>query len=69
MKVLKATTTKKNQLQGIYKNNAELKFIQDANNNWVVNDAVLFDSDFEEIKTQLQALPQIDFEPKPTPTL
>jgi hypothetical protein len=64
MKVLKATATKKNQLQGIYKNGAELKFIQDANNNWVVNDAVLFNSDFEEIKEQLQALPLIDFEPK-----
>ena len=64
MKVLKATLYKKNKLEGIYKNNAELKFIQDANNNWVVNDAVLFDSDFEEIKHQLELLPLIDYEPK-----
>jgi len=69
MKVLKATTTKKNQLQGIYKNGAELKFIQDANNNWVVNDAVLFNSDFEEIKTQLQALPLIDYLPIENPII
>jgi hypothetical protein len=69
MIVLKATTTKKNQLQGIYKNGAELKFIQDANNNWVVNDVVLFDSDFEEIKTQLQALPLIDYLPIENPTI
>jgi hypothetical protein len=63
MKVLKATTAKKTALEGIYKNGAQLQFIQDANNNWVVNDAVLFDSDFEEIKTQLQALPLIDYLP------
>jgi len=64
MKVLKATLYKKNKLEGIYKNGAELKFIQDANNNWVVNDSVLFDSDFEEIKTQLELFPLIDYEPK-----
>jgi len=64
MKVLKATTTKKNQLQGIYNNGAYLQFIQDANNNWVVNDAVLLDNNFEEIKEQLEELPIIDFQPK-----
>jgi hypothetical protein len=69
MKVLKATLAQKKLLEGTYKNGAVLQFIQDANNNWVVNDAVLFDSDFEEIKTQLQALPQIDYEPKPTQTI
>jgi len=64
MKVLKATLYKKNKLEGIYKNGAELKFIKDANNNYVVNDAVLNDPDFIEIKDQLELLPLIDYEPK-----
>ena len=63
MKVLKATVTKKNSLEGIY-NSVELKFIQDINNNWVVNDSVLNDDNFIEIREQLQDLPLIDFEPK-----
>ena len=69
MKVLKTTLSQKKALEGIYKNGAELKFIQDAKNNWVVNDAVLFDSDFEEIKTKLQALPLIDYLPIENPTI
>ena len=64
MKVLKATLYKKNKLEGIYKNGAVLQFIQDVNNNWVVNDAVLFDEEFAEIREQLEALQLIDFEPK-----
>lgn len=64
MKVLKATLYKKNKLEGTYKNGSVLQFIQDANNNWVVNDSVLFDEEFAEIKEQLEALPLIDFEPK-----
>jgi hypothetical protein len=64
MKVLKATLYKKNKLEGIYKNGSVLQFIKDANNNYVVNDAVLFDPDFEEIKDQLELLPLIDYEPK-----
>jgi hypothetical protein len=69
MKVLKATLYKKNKLEGIYKNGSVLQFIKDANNNYVVNDAVLFDSDFEEIKNQLEALPLIDYLPIQNPTI
>ena len=63
MIVLKATATKKNSLEGIY-NNVELKFIQDINDNWVVNDSVLTDDNFIEIREQLNALPKIEFTPK-----
>jgi hypothetical protein len=63
MIVLKATATKKNSLEGIY-NNAELKFIQDINDNWVVNDSVLTDDNFLEIREQLNALSKIEFTPK-----
>lgn len=64
MKVLKATIAKKTALEGIYKNGAILQFIQDANNNCIVNDAVLTDINFAEIKEQLQALPLIEFQPR-----
>ena len=64
MKVLKATLAQKIALEGIYLNGAELKFIQDLNNNWVVNDSVINDNDFNEIKEQLQSLPLIDYNPK-----
>ena len=40
---------------------AELRFVQDANNNWVVNEAVLTDDNFIEIRAQLDALPRIDY--------
>lgn len=63
MKVLKANIEQKKALEGTYKNGALLQFIKDTNNNWVVNDAVLCDDDFEEIKEQLQSLPLIDFQP------
>jgi hypothetical protein len=63
MIVLKATATKKNSLEGIY-NNAELKFIQDINDNWVVNDSVLTDDNFLEIREQLNALSKIEYTPK-----
>lgn len=64
MKVLKATLAQKTALEGTYKNGAVLQFIQDSNNYWVVNDAILNDEDFSEIKDQLEKLPLIDFEPK-----
>lgn len=66
MKVLKATLSQKQALEGTYLNGAVLQFIQDKNNNWVVNTAVLLDSNFSEIQSQLSELEEIDFEPKQT---
>jgi hypothetical protein len=63
MQVLKATATQKNNLEGIY-GQAELRFVQDANNNWVVNESVLEDKNFAEIKEQLLVLTKIDYKPK-----
>ena len=60
MKVLKATLTQKNNLEGVY-GLAELRFVQDANNNWVVNEAVLTDDNFIEIREKLLALTQIEY--------
>ena len=64
MKVLKATFEQKQALEGTYLNNCVLKFVEDANGNWVVNTKVIENGQFLEIRTQLQALPLIDYEPK-----
>ena len=65
MIVLKATLAQKQKLEGFYKNEAQLQFIEDGNKNWVVNLEVLNDNNFAEIKEQLSKLTQIEFiEPK-----
>lgn len=64
MKVLKATLAQKQALEGTYLNGAVLEFVEDKNGNWVVNTKVIENGQFLEIRTQLQALPLIDFEPK-----
>lgn len=64
MKVLKATLKQKNALEGFYEEGYELRFIEDANGNWVVNDKVVNNGHFLSIREQLQALPLIDYVPK-----
>lgn len=64
MKVLKATLKQKKALEGFYEEGYELKFIEDANGNWVVNDKVVNNGHFLSIREQLQALPLIDYVPK-----
>jgi hypothetical protein len=64
-KVLKATDFQKAALEGNYPNNTGLRFTKDANNNWIVGLNVIEAPEFAEIKTQLQALEQIDYNPIP----
>jgi hypothetical protein len=66
MKVLKATLAQKQALEGTYLNGAVLQFVEDANGNWVVNQSVLNDANFDSIHEQLSTLPLIDFQPKET---
>jgi hypothetical protein len=63
IKVLKANFFIKNLLEGTYKNGAELKFVMDENRNYVVNNNVINDPNFEEIKTELEQLPLIEYIP------
>lgn len=64
MKVIKATLKQKTALEGFYEDGYELRFIEDANGNWVVNDKVVTNGHFLSIREQLQALPLIDYVPK-----
>lgn len=66
IKVLVATQAQKEALEGFYEDGYELRFIQDAQNRWVVNDKVITNGHFLSIREQLEALPIIDFQPKIT---
>jgi len=61
MNVLKATDEQKQQLEGFYANGAYLQFIKDAFYNNVVNDAVLYDDNFLDIREILYSLPIIEY--------
>ena len=63
MKVLKATQEQKENIEGVYSNECEIKFIIDLNNNWIVGTSVLTDTNFESIRKQLLELEEIDFNP------
>jgi hypothetical protein len=64
MEVLLATEEQKKQLEGTYENGAILQFVQDFDNNWVVNDNVLNDENYKSIFDQLKELNRIPFIPK-----
>jgi hypothetical protein len=64
MKVLKATLAQKEALEGLYEEGYELRFIEDAKGNWVVNDKVVNNGHFLSIREQLQSLPLIDYQEK-----
>jgi hypothetical protein len=65
MKVLKATKTQYNSLNGYENGLSKLEFAKDGNDNWIVGMEVLEDENFAEIRPQLNELTQIEFiEPK-----
>jgi hypothetical protein len=61
MKVLKATKTQYNSLNGYENGLSKLEFAKDVNDNWIVGLEVLEDNNFAEIKEQLSKLTQIEF--------
>ena len=65
MIVLKATQAQYDALEGYQNGNNLLKFAKDGNDNWIVGIAVLTNSAFSEIHTQLNNLEQIEYVPVP----
>jgi hypothetical protein len=63
MKVLKATQTQYNSLNGFQKGVSRLEFFKDKNDNWVVGLQVLEDLDFAAIYSDLERLEQIEYAP------
>jgi hypothetical protein len=67
MKVGKLTIKQKNQIAGqLYADDSYFNPIQDKNNNWVISTQEIDDCVVEEF-LWVKKLPQIDFEPKPSP--
>jgi hypothetical protein len=67
MKVLKATQTQYEALNGYTIKASQLLFIKDKFNNWIVGKEVLNDPNFEEIQNELSQLKEINYEPTPEP--
>jgi hypothetical protein len=63
MIVLKATQAQFDALDGYRNGDNLLKFVKDANDNWIVGTAVLNDSAFATIHDQLNELEQITYVP------
>jgi hypothetical protein len=67
MKVGKLTIKQKNQIAGqLYADDSYFNPIQDKNNNWVISTQEIDECIAQEF-IWVKELPQIDFEPKPTP--
>lgn len=66
MRVLKATQSQYEALNGYTHKASELLFSKDKFDNWIVGKEVLSDVNFLEIKPQLLELTEIDFVPKET---
>lgn len=64
MTVLAATQNQYNALNGYRNRNSVLQFVKDADNNWIVGKQVLTDEAFVAIRPQLEALEEIDHNPK-----
>lgn len=62
MKVLKATINQKKTIESLTNHPNVIRFILDADNNWIVNKEVLDDSKFSHI-ADLQNLIEIDYNP------
>jgi hypothetical protein len=67
MKVGKLTIKQKNQIAGqLYADDSYFNPIQDLNNNWVISTQEIEECVVDEFMW-VKDLPQIDFEPKPSP--
>ena len=64
MKVLKATETQYNELNGYTNGLYSLIFIKDADENWITSERLLTDINFQEIWNSLSELEIINYKPK-----
>lgn len=68
MKVLKATPEQKEAIESQTSGSHLIRFVLDANGNWIVGKKVLNDLKFRNI-LELQNLAEIEYQPQPTPDL
>ena len=63
MTVLKATTEQKNSFEQFRNGNWAIKFIKDADGNWIIGKSILDNNKYESIKPQLEQLEEIPYNP------
>ena len=63
MTVLKATTEEKNSLEQFRNGNWAIKFIQDADGNWIIGQSILENNKYTDVKSELEALEEIPYNP------
>jgi len=66
MEVLKANTAQYEALDGFTNGNSRIKFVKDADDNYIIGKEVLTDDKFLEIRNQLEQLKVIPYNPKET---
>ena len=66
MEVLKANFAQYENLQGFSNGNSHIKFLKDADDNWIIGKEILTDDEFLEIRDQLEQLSIINYNPKDT---
>ena len=66
MEVLKANTAQYEALNGFTNGNSRIKFVKDADDNYIIGKEVLTDDEFLEIRNQLEELEVITYNPKIT---
>ena len=66
MEVLKANTAQYEALNGFSNGNSRIKFVKDADDNYIIGKEVLTDDKFLEIRNQLEQLKVIPYNPKET---
>lgn len=63
IKVLKATESQYNSLNGRENGGSKIEFIKDTNDNWIIGKEVLSDPTWQAIKPELIQLEEIEFSP------
>ena len=66
MKVLKSNTAQYENLEGFSNGNSRIKFLKDADDNYIIGKQILTDDKFLEIRNQLEQLEVIPYNPKET---
>lgn len=61
--VLRATEQQKNSLEQFRNGNWAIKFIQDANGNWIIGKSIIHNPKYADIKVQLEQLEEIPYNP------
>lgn len=64
MTVLKATQQQKESLESFENGQWVIRFVQDADGNWIIGKSILENSKYSAVKNELSQLEEIPYNPK-----